>query len=189
MSKYDPEMTASDVIEIAQLLDQNRIDVCIDGGWGVDALLGEQTRSHRDLDIAVQHSDAPRLRALLEARGYRDAPRDDTRDCNFVLEDDLGHQIDVHSYTFDSAGNNVYGVEYPAESLTGNGSVNGYPVRCISPEWMVKFHTGYELDENDYRDVRALCRTTQAGVGRAGSIYCAHRRSRRIRGCDSRPRA
>lgn len=22
---------------------------------------------------------------------------------------------------------------------------------------MVKFHTGYELDENDYRDVRALC--------------------------------
>jgi hypothetical protein len=22
---------------------------------------------------------------------------------------------------------------------------------------MVKFHTGYEPDENDYRDVRALC--------------------------------
>ena len=36
MSKDDPEMTASDVIEIAQLLDQNRIDVWIDGGWGVD---------------------------------------------------------------------------------------------------------------------------------------------------------
>jgi lincosamide nucleotidyltransferase A/C/D/E len=22
---------------------------------------------------------------------------------------------------------------------------------------MVKFHTGYKLDENDYRDVKALC--------------------------------
>jgi hypothetical protein len=66
----------------------------------------------------------------------------DTRDCNFVLRDSLGHQIDVHSYAFDSAGNYVYGVEYPAESLTGTGSVNGHPVRCISPEWMVKFHTG-----------------------------------------------
>jgi hypothetical protein len=69
MPKDEPEMTASDVIEIVRLLDQNRIDVWIDGGWGVDALLGEQTRSHRDLDIAVQHGDVPRLRALLEARG------------------------------------------------------------------------------------------------------------------------
>ena len=157
MPKDDPEMTASDVIEIVRLLDQNRIDVWIDGGWGVDALLGEQTRTHRDLDIAIQHSDVARVRALLKARGYEDVTRDDTRDCNFVLGDDLGHQIDVHSYAFDSTGNHVYGVEYPAESLTGTGSVNGYPVRCISPEWMVKFHTGYEIDENDYRDVRALC--------------------------------
>ena len=31
------------------------------------------------------------------------------------------------------------------------------PVRCISPEWMVKFHSGYRLDENDYHDVKALC--------------------------------
>jgi len=59
MPKDDPEMTAIDVIEIAQLLDQNRIDVWIDGGWGVDALLGEQTRTHGDLDIAIQHSDVP----------------------------------------------------------------------------------------------------------------------------------
>ena len=102
MPKDEPEMTASDVIEIVRLLDQNRIDVWIDGGWGVDALLGEQTRSHRDLDIAVQHGDVPRLRALLEARGYKDAPRDDTRDCNFVLGDDLSHQIDVHSYAVEA---------------------------------------------------------------------------------------
>ena len=157
MSKTDPEMTASDVIEIALLLDQNRIDVWIDGGWGVDALLGAQTRAHSDLDIAIRHRDVSLLRTLLEARGYKDAPRNDTRDCNFVLGDDLGHQVDVHTYEFDAAGNHVYGIAYPAESLTGTGSVNGYSVRCISPEWMVKFHTGYEPDENDYRDVRALC--------------------------------
>jgi hypothetical protein len=34
MPKDEPEMTASDVIEIVRLLDQNRIDVWIDGGWG-----------------------------------------------------------------------------------------------------------------------------------------------------------
>jgi lincosamide nucleotidyltransferase A/C/D/E len=150
-------MTAKDVIEIVQLFNQNHIELYIDGGWGVDALLGEQTRTHADLDIAVQYKDVPQIRALLEARGYKDVPRDDTRDCNFVLGDDQGHQIDIHSYTFDAAGNHVYGVAYPFDSLTGEGSVNRQPVKCISPEWMVQFHTGYKLDENDYHDVKALC--------------------------------
>jgi lincosamide nucleotidyltransferase A/C/D/E len=157
MRKDVSEMPAQDVIEIVQLLGQNHIDVCIDGGWGVDALLGQQTRTHADLDIAVPHADVPQLRTLLEARGYTDVPRDDTRDCNFVLGDDQGHQIDVHSYTFDSGGNHIYGVEYPYDSLNGTGSVNGYPVKCISPEWMVKFHAGYPLDDNDYADVKLLC--------------------------------
>ena len=76
---------------------------------------------------------------------------------NFVLGDAQGRQLDVHSYTFDADGRCVFGVPYPAESLTGHGSIAGYPVQCVTPEWLVKFHTGYTLDENDYRDVRALC--------------------------------
>lgn len=158
MAKNNPEMTASDVLEIAELLTQNHIDFTIDGGWGVDALLGEQTRSHADLDIAMPHKDASRIWSLLEARGYRDVPRDDSWECNFVLGDDLGHEVDIHTYTFDDAGKLIYGVAYPFDSLTGTGSINGYPVRCISPEWLVKFHTGYPIDENDYHDVKALCR-------------------------------
>ena len=157
MKKADPETTANDVIEFVKLLNDNDIDVCIDGGWGVDALLGKQTRLHTDLDIAVQHKDVPKIRALLEARNYKDVPRDDTRDCNFVLGDEDGHLIDFHSYTFDSAGNVVFGIEYPHDSLNGTGSISGFPVKCITPEWMVKFHTGYKLDDNDYHDVKLLC--------------------------------
>ena len=150
-------MTASDLIEIVQLLTQNDIEVIIDGGWGVDALLGEQTRPHEDLDLAVQHKDVPKIRDLLEARGYQDVPRDDTRECNFVLGDDRGHLVDIHSYTFDETDKIIFGVEYPYDSLKGTGLINGYPVKCITPEWLVKFHTGYELDENDYHDVKLLC--------------------------------
>ncbi len=157
MTQDDPEMTAHDVIEFVQLLNEHLIGVCIDGGWGVDALLGEQTRRHADLDIAVQHKDVPQIRALLEKRGYHDVPRDDTRDCNFVMGDDEGHLIDFHSYTYDADGRLVFGLAYPLDSLTGEGSVGGRPVQCITPEWMVKFHTGYKQDENDYRDVKALC--------------------------------
>jgi lincosamide nucleotidyltransferase A/C/D/E len=151
------EMTEGDAIRLVQLLEQNSIEVYVDGGWGVDALLGEQTRTHRDLDIALHHKDVPRLRELLGARGYKQLQREDTRDCNFVLGDDEGHEVDVHSYTFDAEGKVVFGVEYPFDSLTGTGSINGFPVKCVSPEWMVRFHSGYTLDENDYHDVRALC--------------------------------
>lgn len=151
------EMKASVVIELIQLCEKNGIEIIIDGGWGVDALLGKQTRIHADLDIALEHKYVPLLRHLLEAKGYKNIPRDDTRECNFVMGDNEGHEIDFHSYTFDEKGDNIFGVKYPLESLTGVGVINGYTVKCISPEWMVKFHTGYKLDENDYRDVLALC--------------------------------
>jgi len=151
------EMTTRDVINIVCLFEHNEIELIIDGGWGVDALLGRQTRIHEDLDIAVEHKDIARIRDLLEARGYRDVPRDDTRDCNFVLGDENGHLIDIHSFTFNERGEIIFGVPYPFDSLNGSGTIDGHPVRCITPEWMVKFHTGYELDDNDYQDVRLLC--------------------------------
>ncbi|HEX6290356.1 MAG TPA: nucleotidyltransferase family protein [Herpetosiphonaceae bacterium] len=152
-----PEMTAQDAIDVLLLFEQHGITVWVDGGWAVDALLGEQTRRHADLDIALSHHDVQKLRALLEARGYRDVPRDDTRECNFVLGDDHGREVDVHTFIFDARGNNIFGCAYPAESLTGTGSIDGYPVRCIAPQWLVSFHTGYPLDADDYHDVRALC--------------------------------
>jgi len=151
-------LKAEEVLDFVRLLNEHGIEVIIDGGWGVDALLGRQTRPHEDLDIAVKHTDVPQIRTLLEARGYHDVPRDDTWACNFVLGDDTGRLVDIHSFTFDEDGKLIFGVPYPFESLSGQGSILGTPVQCISPAWMVQFHTGYKLDENDYRDVKALCR-------------------------------
>jgi len=150
-------MDARDAAMLVQYLEQDGLEVYVDGGWAVDALLGEQTRPHADLDIAVPHKFVPRLRELLAGCGYRDRPRNDTWECNFVLGDASGREIDVHSYTLDDTGANVHGVAYRTEHLTGKGVIHGYPVQCVSPEWLVKFHTGYDLDDNDFRDVRALC--------------------------------
>jgi lincosamide nucleotidyltransferase A/C/D/E len=46
---------------------------------------------------------------------------------------------------------------YPPGSLTGTGTIGGHAVRCVSADWMVKFHSGYELKVKDFRDVSALC--------------------------------
>jgi len=150
-------MTAETAAELIQLLEQSGIEVYVDGGWAVDALLGRQTRAHQDLDVALPERHVAELRELLGARGYRQVERPGTWECNFVLADEHGNELDVHSYTLDEAGNNIHGVEYRSEHLTGKGVIHGHPVRCIAPEWQVKFHSGYTLDENDYRDVKALC--------------------------------
>jgi lincosamide nucleotidyltransferase A/C/D/E len=140
-------MSATDVATLYDRLEALGVRIWIDGGWGVDALLGEQTRPHGDLDIAIQQVDVPRLRSLLEIDGYADVPRDDTQPWNFVLGDSAGRLIDVHVVVFDAEGNGIYGppetgLMYPAGSLDGLGVIAGRAVRCIAPEFLVKFHTG-----------------------------------------------
>ncbi len=67
------------------------------GGWGVDALLGEQTRVHKDLDIVIQEKNLERFCALLTIKGYTEAFQNDSCAWNFVLGDDQGHNVDIHA--------------------------------------------------------------------------------------------
>ncbi len=156
-------MISRDVIDLYEKLETHGVQIWIDGGWGVDALLGEQSRPHSDLDIAIQQKDLRKFRELLRERGYKGIKVEIARDWNFVLGDEHGREIDVHVIVLNSQGDGIYGPpengeKYPAASLTGSGMIEGRTVRCISPEWMVKFHSGYELKEKDFRDVAALCR-------------------------------
>lgn len=47
-------MEAEEVLSLYNFLEENGIKIIIDGGWCTDALLEKQTRSHNDLDIAVE---------------------------------------------------------------------------------------------------------------------------------------
>lgn len=154
-------MKGEDVIELYKALESLGITIWLDGGWAVDALLGEQTRPHEDVDIVIQEKDVLALRKYLESKNYHDIIRDDTSSWNFVLGDKENHLVDVHVIRFDKDGNGLYGPKgemYPAASLTGVGKVDDLTVKCISAESLVKFHTGYKLDEKDYKDVLALCK-------------------------------
>ena len=91
--------------------------------------------------------------------------------CNFVLADDQGHRIDIHSFEIDTGGENTFGVAYRGEHLTAVGSIDGYQVLCVAPEWTVKFHTGYPLDRNDFLDVKALCEKFDTGLPQEHQRY------------------
>lgn len=147
-----------DVLDFLRQCDELGVHVWLDGGWGVDALLHRQTRPHGDLDIAIARRDAEVLVPRLRAQGYDDVARGDTSPWNFVLG--RGEiEIDLHVIDIDGDGNGHLGPKdvYPAESLTGRGRVGDREVDCISAEWMVRFHTGYDVDEDDWADVSALC--------------------------------
>jgi lincosamide nucleotidyltransferase A/C/D/E len=53
--------SADDVISIYKRLATNGIRVWLTGGWGIDALLGEQTRLHKDLDVIMLLDDVVNL--------------------------------------------------------------------------------------------------------------------------------
>ena len=136
-NRREQYMTSKYVVDLYTQLEKIGIKIWIDGGWSVDALLGKQLRAHKDLDIAIQWKDVPRLREVLAVQGYKQV-REDSQ-WNFVLADDKEHEIDVHTFIYDDKGDVVEGVMYPAESLTGAGTIDGHTIRCISPKYMVEF--------------------------------------------------
>lgn len=155
-------MREADVVDLYTSLEKMDIKIWLDGGWGVDALLEKQTRPHGDMDIVAQKKDVPSLIEFLQKRGYGRVKRGDETEWNFIMGDKDARFIDFHVIELDENGNGIYGavekgVMYDVNALTGKGKVGGVDVNCISPEWMVKFHTGYVLRPSDYHDVKALC--------------------------------
>ena len=111
-------VAAEDVIEIYEKLSTNGIQVWLTGGWGIDALLGRQTRPHKDLDVIMLLDDMLRMRELLSMDGYEldvlwseNRTAIDTNDNEtataFVLKDAEGREFDAHAITLDDRGNGI----------------------------------------------------------------------------------
>jgi lincosamide nucleotidyltransferase A/C/D/E len=170
-------MLAEDVVALHDAVTAADGSWCLAGGWGVDALLGRQTRPHKDVDVLVERD---RLRAVLEAltsRGFRHAyaweenvPLDDTGDCAgvdsaFVMEDASGRSVDIHVY--DVSGDAVrplWAVDLSLAAATGltasdlscDGQIAGVAVTCLSAARQLELHVGYALPASHRADVELL---------------------------------
>jgi lincosamide nucleotidyltransferase A/C/D/E len=152
-------LSAGDAVEILDRLDVAGVWSCVEGGWGVDVLLEEQTREHSDLDLGVAMEDVDRVCASLAEfeRG------DDEWPATLVLRDARGRQVDCHPLAFDEHGDgwqaNLQGepFRWPREHLGARGRINGREVRCISAELQLLWHGHEGYDDVDWKDVCALC--------------------------------
>ncbi|MFC1439027.1 amino acid transporter [Streptacidiphilus sp. N1-10] len=155
-------MTADDVLSVLALFRRAGVDVWIGGGWGVDALVGEQTRDHEDLDVMHRQDQEAALVAVLSAAGFVETL--DWRPVRFVVTAPDGRQIDLHPLVFADDGSAVqaspdpqHPFAYPAPCFV-TGTVQDMPVPCLSAEQQVYFHQGYEPRQRDLHDMAQLRR-------------------------------
>ena len=91
-------MTGAEVAHIVAYLEKAGIRIWLDGGWGVDALVGRETRAHSDLDAAVELVKTDAAIAALAPLGFR-VERDD-RPTRLVLAASDGNRVDFHPLVF-----------------------------------------------------------------------------------------
>ena len=132
----------------------------VDGGWGVDALVGVQTRAHGDLDLVVPGDDRGALEGALAAEGYTVVA--DEPPARVVLGREGGGSVDVHLVTPDDEGGALQALvdgstwPYPPEVLSGTGDIGGRAVRCLSAEGQLLTHAGDVPDDRDLSDIGVL---------------------------------
>jgi lincosamide nucleotidyltransferase A/C/D/E len=136
-----PPMPGEAVLEIVDALRAGGVRAGISGGWGVDALLQKRTRTHRDLDLVIDHRDMQQAVEVLRDLGYWEWYRMDS-------DEPLESRIVVHNHDFAGRAVDLHPVErsgMPIEFTAG--AVEGRPVPCITLGWQLKTHSGYRVRE------------------------------------------
>jgi lincosamide nucleotidyltransferase A/C/D/E len=156
-------MDEAEVLAILDQLDAANVGWWLDGGWGVDALLGATSRPHGDLDIVISQPDCPRAQECLRERGYsHDLSAKPGLPARIVLRDNMGHEINVHPIVIGANGDGwqPLGIDawgaYPADGLSGEGIIGGRRVRCTTPQLQLRHHLGYSWTAKDRQDLELL---------------------------------
>ncbi|MCK9435675.1 MAG: aminoglycoside adenylyltransferase [Proteiniphilum sp.] len=144
---------------VLDVLEELNIRYWVDGGWGVDILIGEQTREHRDVDIDFDATFETILIDKLEGLGYQITT--DWRPARVELSHPIHGHIDIHPLIISDSGDAKqadleggwyhFKAEYFSEAL-----FEGRTIPCISLEAQRLFHSGYELREVDKEDLKKL---------------------------------
>ncbi|HEX5927939.1 MAG TPA: hypothetical protein VFY48_00945 [Solirubrobacterales bacterium] len=133
----NPAMDEARVVQALEALEREGVAPCCMGGWGVDALVGEETRKHRDLDLIVEPQDEEAALRALAGLGYRkwyDQPpaANDPLAARIVVRDRGMRVVDVHPVDFEAAGLAIV-----------TGSIGGHAVQCLSAEAQVRAHESF----------------------------------------------
>jgi lincosamide nucleotidyltransferase A/C/D/E len=167
------DMDVSAVLDVLDVMEVAGLRPWLIGGWGVDALLGRQTRRHRDLDLVLDpfEDGEQRARQALARRGYEPA-RDETPGGIWmpklsVLRDSGGRTVDLVGVDWtlieaalddglDRAHADDPSLPGPGGPLTV-GMIGGRTVDCVSAPVQLLLHTQFEPRDIHRQDMARLC--------------------------------
>lgn len=144
---------------VLDLLDDVGIRYWVEGGWGVDVLVGKQSRAHRDIDIDFDAAHEAVLLGRLQQAGYRITT--DWRPCRVEPHHPEHGYIDVHPLQISESGNakqaapNGGWYQFQAGWFT-TAVFEGRKIPCLSAQAQLLFHSGYDLREVDEMDIALL---------------------------------
>jgi lincosamide nucleotidyltransferase A/C/D/E len=169
-------MASEDVLAVVDALASAAVPFYLAGGWGVDALVGRQSRSHDDLDVVIDDYDHDLARAVdaLKPLGYELVATYERRAWmpkNTVLEDDTGRGVDLDSLNWEllarefgpPASEAADRASFEHRVFT-EGTVAGKRVRCLSADVQLLFHTLFDLNVPHVHDVTLLREELGASV-------------------------
>lgn len=155
-------INADEVIAVLDALEVAGCEPCLAGGWGVDALLGRQTRHHADLDVIIAEDTLPAARCALVAAGYDELEEGVAAGpympVRVVARDPAGHTVDLLPLHLERLGSQAASAPAPFASPQPAtiGHIRDRPVRCLSAGLQWKFHQGYPVGSHDRHDLPQL---------------------------------
>jgi lincosamide nucleotidyltransferase A/C/D/E len=152
-------MSLADVMAVLDAVRSVGCRFWLEGGWGVDALVGHQSRPHRDVDLDIDGAFEDEVLAALADLGY--VIETDWRPNRVELVAPGRGWVDVHPLVIDDHGDARQATldggwhEFPG-SFFATGHLDDVAVPCVSREAQLLFHSGYELRQVDRRDLALL---------------------------------
>ncbi len=147
----NPPMPTAIAVRTLAALEAAGIVAVLMGGWGVDALVGEQLRVHHDLDLIVDHTQLDLTLMALGALGFREwfrnpdpAPFGESQlEGSIAVRDAAMRVIDLHPLHLD--------VDGPA---LAPGDIGGHPVTCLAPKVQIEVNARSQITTRSNRETQ-----------------------------------
>lgn len=147
----NPPMPIVTTLLAVKALEAGSIVAVLMGGWGVDALVGEQLRVHHDLDLIVDHDQLDMALAMLGGLGFKEWFRNPAPapfgkrylEGSVVVRDEAMHVVDLHPMRLDESGPTL-----------AEGRIGGHRVTCISAELQIQVNAGSQSHTRSRRSKR-----------------------------------
>lgn len=139
----NPPMPRANVLRILEELDSAGVEPVVMGGWGIDALVGEEQRLHRDLDLIVDHGSLDTALTRLRALGFKEWFRNPSpvpfvehqiEGDVVVMRDAAMRVVDIHPMCLRELGPSA-----------AEGTIGDRRISCVSAKVQIRAHTGNRI--------------------------------------------